>query len=60
MPTIDTSVVWLHMRLLNLAIVDEQSVALRSRLPEYGSSIEGEVKLGGEVSAGVTQEADLT
>lgn len=47
------------MGLLDLAVLDDQSVALAAVVAENGSGIEVEIESLGELAVGVGKEADL-
>lgn len=57
--TVQSSVVWLNMCLLNGAILDNKGVTLGTVAAEDGRAIEGEVETLGEGQAGICQEANL-
>lgn len=57
--TVETGVVGLHESLLNLAVLDQQGVALAAVVSEDGGAIEGNIERLGELAGGVAQEADL-
>lgn len=57
--TVETGVVGLHESLLNLAVLDQQGVALAAVVSEDGGAIEGDIERLGELAGGVAQEADL-
>lgn len=49
--TVQSSVIWLNMRLLNGAILDNKGVTLGTVAAEDGRPVEGEVKAVGEGQA---------
>lgn len=55
---VETGVVGLHESLLNLAVLDQQGVALAAVVSEDGGAIEGDIERLGELAGGVAQEAD--
>ena len=59
MLTIDSGVVGLHVSALDFAIFDHQCIALAAVLTEDGGAVEREVKLFGECTGWIAQEADL-
>lgn len=59
-PTIDTSVVWLHVHRFDLSTLNNQSISLRSVLAKDCSRVKLQVQLTRELASWVTQEADAT
>lgn len=57
--TVQSGVVWLDVRLLNGAILDNEGVTLGTVAAEDGRAVEGEIKTLGKSQAGVCQEANL-
>lgn len=57
--TTHASVVGLNVGLLDLAVLDDQGVALAAVVAENGGGIEVEVKSLGELAVGVGKETDL-
>ena len=57
--TTHASVVGLNVSLLDLAVLDDQGVALAAVVAENGSGIEVEIESLGELAVGVGKEADL-
>lgn len=47
------------MGLLDLAVLNDQSITLAAVVAEYGGSVEVEVEGLGEGAVGVSEEADL-
>jgi hypothetical protein len=58
--TTHASVVGLNVGLLDLAVLNDQGVALAAVVAEDGGGIEVEVEGLGELAVGVGKEADLT
>lgn len=57
--TVDTGVVGFHKSLLDLAILDQQSVPLAAVVTKDGGALEAQIQGLGELAARVTQEAYL-
>lgn len=57
--TIETSIIRLHMRLLDLPVLDHEHIPLAPVAAENRRAIEVEVQCGRELDGGVAEEADL-
>ena len=57
--TVKTGVVRLDESFLDLSILDEQDVALAAVITEDSAAVEAEIERLGELSSGVTEEANL-
>lgn len=57
--TVDASVIRLDESLLDLSTLNSQGIALAAVVSEDRGAVEGKVKGLGELSAGVSQEANL-
>lgn len=57
--TTETSIIRLHMRLLDLSVLDHKRIPLAPVAAENRRAIELQVQRGGELHGGVAEEADL-
>lgn len=57
--TIETSIIRLHMRRLDLSVLDHKRIPLAPVAAENRRAIEVQVQCGREVDGGVAEEADL-
>lgn len=57
--TVHARVVWLDMGLLDLAVLDQQGIALAALIAKDGTAVEREVQGFGEGASRVGNEADL-
>jgi len=57
--TIDTSVIRFYVYLLDLTIVNDQSIAFTAMLAEDGSAVKRQIQRAGEGRMRVCKEADL-
>lgn len=57
--TIETSIIRLHMRLLDLPVLDHEHIPLAPVAAEDRRAVEVEVQCGRELDGGVAEEADL-
>lgn len=57
--TVQTGVVRLNVRALDLAILDDKDVALAARATEDGGTVEVQLERFGEGAVWVAEEADL-
>lgn len=57
--TVESDVVGLDKGLLDLAVLNQKSVALAAVVAEDGGALKGDIESIGELSGGVTEEANL-
>lgn len=57
--TIHTGIIWFHICLFNLPVLDNKRVSLAPVTTKDGGAVEGKAKSAGKFCGGITKEADL-